>query len=81
MPERPCVVIVDFESTFIPIGLHNHIHNQVPNSTSFFCMCTCDDTIIKVYEFIDDDCVEQISFTLKEINNVLKTLDTRQTWK
>jgi hypothetical protein len=81
MPERPCVVIVDFESTFIPIGFHKKIHNHVPNSTSFYFMCTFDDTIIKVYAFVGDDCVEQISFSLKGKNHVLKTLDTIQTWK
>jgi hypothetical protein len=68
MLERPFSVYADFESTLIPTGLKEKIHKHVPNSASFYFVCTFDNSRNKLYEFIGNNCVEEIVNKMKEIS-------------
>mgnify|MGYP000506202221 CR=1 FL=1 len=68
--DRPFVVYADFESTLVPTGLKERTHKHVPNSVSFYFVCTFDNSRNKLYEFVGYNCVSDLVSELKIISKV-----------
>ena len=65
--ERPFIVYADMESTLIKTDHENNIHDHVPNSCSFYFVCTYDSTQNKYWQDVSINCVENM---IKELNRL-----------
>ena len=55
------------ESTLIKTDHKNNIHDHVPNSCSFYFVCTYDPTLNKFWQDVSINCVENM---IKELNRL-----------
>ena len=77
--ERPCIVYSDFESSVIPTGEAVQIHMHKATSACCNVVCTFDSSRNKLYEFIGENCVIELSNTLQTLADDCSTAMKKHT--